>query len=41
MDSKMRLFNCPFDTGVGPNLIREDYLEPEWLKVLQASNRTA
>lgn len=28
----MRPINCVFDTGTGPNFLREDFVEPDWLR---------
>lgn len=39
MDNKMRPTNSVFTTSAGPNLIRENFLDVEWLKSMQANNR--
>lgn len=38
MASKIQLAKNVFDVAAGPNLIREEIVEAEWLRDVQASN---
>lgn len=41
MANKMRPESSALHTSVGPNFIRKDFLQTEWLKSIQAINKTA
>lgn len=41
MANNMHLVNCAFDQGAGPQVVREDFLNAESPKAIQANNRPA